>query len=328
MNTYLGMDYGGTKLIIGEVREDGELLRYRRYPTGLTGQEEIAAHLLQCLDNYVAEEAPGDRIRGAGIGIVGISDFRNGIWHSVNHEKGIPIPLAQMAADRLGVPAGIDNDVRSAATAELLWGEGKNCSDFIYVNAGTGLAAGFVIDGKVLHGAHCDAGEIGHMVVDYRSSRECVCGRRGCCELTASGIGIHKIVKERQAEAPAELLELGRNGRYPAAAVFRMAREGNDFCLSIAKEAAAVLSCTIMNLVRMSDPDMVVAGGGLMSDLWFFQQVENLLEKVTMRHVSKGFRVSGFDAAFSGVIGAAAVGCLKAEQLEKGTNKQHLMTGE
>ena len=195
--------------------------------------------------------------------------------------------MAQMAADRLGVPAGIDNDVRSAATAELLWGEGKNCSDFIYVNAGTGLAAGFVIDGKVLHGAHCDAGEIGHMVVDYRSSRECVCGRRGCCELTASGIGIHKMVKER--------------------------REGNDFCLSIAEEAAAVLSCTIMNLVRMSDPDMVVAGGGLMSDPWFFKRVENLLEKVTMRHVSKGFRVSGFDAAFSGVIGAAAVGCLKAE---------------
>ena len=47
MNTYLGIDYGGTKLIIGEVREDGELLRYRRYPTGLTGQKEIAAHLLQ-----------------------------------------------------------------------------------------------------------------------------------------------------------------------------------------------------------------------------------------------------------------------------------------
>ncbi len=153
-------------------------------------------------------------------------------------------------------------------------GRGKELYRFIYVNAGTGLAAGFVIDGKVLHGAHCDAGEIGHMVVDYRSSRECVCGRRGCCELTASGIGIHKMVEERQAEAPAELLELGLNGRYPAAAVFRLAREGNDFCLSIAEEAAAVLSCTIMNLVRMSDPDMVVAGGGLMSDPWFFQRVE------------------------------------------------------
>ena len=81
-----------------------------------------------------------------------------------------------------------------------------------------------------------------------------------------------------------------------------------------------MLSCTIMNLVRMSDPDMVVAGGGLMSDPWFFQRVENLLEKVTMRHVSKGFRVSCFDAAFSGVIGAAAVGCLKAEALESKTN--------
>ena len=55
-----------------------------------------------------------------------------------------------------------------------------------------------------------------------------------------------------------------------------------------------MLSCTIMNLVRMSDPDMVVAGGGLMSDPWFFRRVENLLEKVTMRHVSKD---SGYPAS-------------------------------
>ena len=59
----------------------------------------------------------------------------------MNHEEGIPLPLVQMAAERLGMETGIDNDVRSAAAAELLWGEGKNCSDFIYVNAGTGLAA-------------------------------------------------------------------------------------------------------------------------------------------------------------------------------------------
>ena len=120
------------------------------------------------------------------------------------------------------------------------------------------------------------------------------------------------MVEERRADAPAELLELGKSGRYPAAAVFRMAREGSEFCLSIAEEAASVLGCTIMNLVRMSDPDMVVAGGGLMSDPWFFQRVEGYLEKVTMRHVSKGFRVSGFAPAFSGVIGAAAVGRLKS----------------
>lgn len=317
MDTYLGIDYGGTKLLIGEVSEAGELLRYRKYSTGLTGQEEIAAHLIGCLEDYVREEEITGRLCGAGIGIVGISDYKSGIWRSVNHEEGVPVPLADMVSRKLGVPAGIDNDVRSAATAELLWGEGRNCPDFIYINAGTGLAAGFVIGGRVLRGAHCNAGEIGHMVADYKSGRACVCGRKGCCELTGSGIGIHKMVESRRTEAPDELLEMGKNGRYPAAAVFDMARKGDRFCLSVAEEAASVLSCTIMNLVRVSDPDLVVAGGGLMSDPWFFKLVEERLEKVTMRHVSKGFRVSGFDPAFSGVIGAAAVGCLKTENYKK-----------
>ena len=53
-------------------------------------------------------------------------------------------------ADRLGVPAVADNDVRSAATAELL-AEGESTVPILSANAGTGLAAGFVIDGKVLH---------------------------------------------------------------------------------------------------------------------------------------------------------------------------------
>lgn len=312
MDTYLGIDYGGTKLLIGEVREGGELWRYRRYPTGKKKQEEMAAHLIECLDDYVAEEKPQDRIKGAGIGIVGISDFRSGIWHSVNHEEGTPVMLADMVSERLGVPSGIDNDVRSAALAELLWGNGKECPDFIYLNAGTGLAAGIVIDGNVVHGAHCDAGEIGHMVVDYRSKETCVCGRRGCSELFASGIGIHRMVEVDRNAAPAQLIEAGKYGRYPAGEVFRLAREGEAFCTRIADEAAAVLGCTIMNLVRVTDPDLVVAGGGLMSDPWFFRKVERLLEPITMRHVTKGFRVSGFEAAYSGLIGAAAVGCKKA----------------
>lgn len=34
MQTYLGLDLGGTKLLIGEVIREGELLRSKQYPTG------------------------------------------------------------------------------------------------------------------------------------------------------------------------------------------------------------------------------------------------------------------------------------------------------
>ena len=71
-----------------------------------------------------------------------------------------------MLAERLGVPAYIDNDVRSAVTAELVLGCGRYSDNFIYLNVGTGLAAGVVIDRHILRGAGHNAGEIGHMSVD------------------------------------------------------------------------------------------------------------------------------------------------------------------
>ena len=40
MKTYLGMDFGGTKLLIGEVDAEGTVLRSRRYATGFTRQAE------------------------------------------------------------------------------------------------------------------------------------------------------------------------------------------------------------------------------------------------------------------------------------------------
>lgn len=47
--TYLGMDLGGTKLLIGELSESGEILRARRYPTGYSTQQETVEGLLRSL---------------------------------------------------------------------------------------------------------------------------------------------------------------------------------------------------------------------------------------------------------------------------------------
>lgn len=317
MNTYLGIDYGGTKLLIGEVDERGNLLKYRKFPTGITGQQEMAEHLLKCLADYAERERVVGRIKAAGIGIVGVSDFETGMWMSVNHKPATPIPLADLVSKLLHVPVGIDNDVRSATTAELLWGSGKTCRNFVYVNAGTGLAAGLVTDGRLIRGGHRDAGEIGHLVVDMNSSRRCICGRYGCAELSASGIGLHMMSEQLREGKRTELPPPEKGERTPAALIFELAGKGDPFCEELAETAAKTLGTVIMNLVRTTDPELVIMGGGLMSNEWFFRKVESMLEPVTMRHVSGGVKRSIFDPAFTGLIGAAAVGSEKIKGEEK-----------
>lgn len=53
MNTYIGIDLGGTKLLIGEVTEAGEVLRSRSYPTGALTQQQAMELICKALDDFL-----------------------------------------------------------------------------------------------------------------------------------------------------------------------------------------------------------------------------------------------------------------------------------
>ena len=121
--TYLGMDLGGTKLLIRRAeRKRGDPPRagtHRlQHPAGDRGGA-FAKHEDYRRQAGFVRKAGGCR-RGAG------RHLRPQERRLVLAESpaGDNIPLAAMLEERLGVPAAIDNDVRSAATAELLLGWG------------------------------------------------------------------------------------------------------------------------------------------------------------------------------------------------------------
>lgn len=305
MQTYLGLDLGGTKLLIGEVTREGEVLRSKRYPTGYTRQADAVAGLLAALDDYKKTVSFAGQLAAVGVGVVGTVNNPRGEWIALGHEPtGAPVPLAALLAERLGVPAYIDNDVRSAVTAELVLGCGRYSDNFIYLNVGTGLAAGFVIDRHILRGANHNAGEIGHMSVDITNRDACVCGRHGCAENAVSGVGFTHMV---QKLGRADLL-LPATGRADVPRLFDLAEQGDADCIAIADYAAETLACVIMNLVRVSDPDTVVFGGGVMSDERFQAHVRAKLDTGTMRGVTHGLVPSSFSPHIAGLLGAASLG--------------------
>lgn len=313
METYLGMDFGGTKLLIGELDHEGRILACKRYCTGLNSQEEATKAILGSLKDYMYTVGFLGKVRAAGLGIVGTVDNIRGEWISMNHEiTGPPVPLAVLLEEYLQVPCAIDNDVRSATTAELMLGQGKHTSDFIYLNIGTGLAAGVVTGGHIIRGAHHNAGEIGHMVVDLQNKKPCICGRKGCAENAVSGVGFTEMVKEYGIN---ELLN--EYGKADVARLFQMADQGDDRCKEITDYAADTLACVIMDLVRFSDPDTVIVGGGVISDGWLLEKVKARLDAGTMRGVTKGIVFSSFDPKYAGLIGAASLGMLAGQKHDR-----------
>ena len=314
MKTYLGIDFGGTKLLIGEVDEKGCVLQSKRYETGFTKQADALPALLEAVRDYRDKVGFVGELAAAGVGIVGIVDNARGEWISIAHElEGPPVPLARIISKELGVPSSIDNDVRSSTTAELLMGQGRYSRNFIYLNVGTGLAAGFVVDGQILRGANVNAGEIGHMVVDLSDHEPCVCGRAGCVENVISGVGFTRQANLRGLH---ELMTQA-GGRADVCRLFDRAEMGNADCRAIVDYGARALACVIMNLVRTTDPDTIIYGGGILGDERFLRLVERELEPATMRGVTRGLVASSFNPQYAGLLGAASLGMIKEQSCRR-----------
>lgn len=304
MKTYLGMDFGGTKLLIGEVDAQGHVLRSKCYVTVASSQKQAVEILLSSLKDYQKSVGYVGTPAAVGVGIVGIVDHRSGQWISMcSGPENEPVPLSKMIESVAGIPCSVENDVRSSAMAELLLGQGRFTHDFIYLNVGTGLAAGFVVDGHLIHGANMGAGEIGHMVVDLTDTLPCGCGRQGCAENVVSGIGF-SCQAERYGLK--ELIN-PENGRVDAIKLFDRAELGDKICEKIIDQAARTLACVIMNLVRVTDPDTVIYGGGILSDDRFLSRVKNYLEENTMEGVWRGLIPSTFNLKEAGLLGAASL---------------------
>ncbi len=305
METYIGIDFGGTKLLVGELDQAGNILASKRYETGALDQKSAAARLIDCLRDYKENVQFVGEPRGAGVGIVGVVDFQHGIWRTVDYREVNDIPLGEMVSDVLGVRTVIDNDVKSAVQAELRFGHGRESRDFIYINVGTGLAAGFVVDGRMLRGANNDAGEVGHMVLDIHSDVQCICGRKGCVEGTASGSGIDATVRRLAGQYDTRLT-IPETGRVEVREVFRLADEGDEVCRLVTDRVIFELKEFVLNLIRVTDPDTIVLGGGLMSDGWLFAKLQEALLNQMPHGSNRRVVQSSLDVGLVGLIGAAA----------------------
>ncbi|WMJ85360.1 ROK family protein [Anaerocolumna sp. MB42-C2] len=308
MDTFIGCDFGGTKLLIGEIDEDGKILQSKRYDTGIKKHTEAADYILSCLTDYKDQVGFLGTPKAAGAGVVGVVDYENGIWKSIDHVENTPIPLASNISELLGVPVAVDNDVKCATKAEMMFGQGKYSDNFIYLNIGTGISAGFVVEGKILRGANNNSGEVGHCVVDITREELCICGRHGCVESIASGSGFTNQVFCLYDQYPTKLGKLNTGDKANISEIFHLADEGDGLCKKLTEQAILNISNLIMNLVRTTDPDTIILGGGVLSDGWLLPKICEKFNASTMRGVRNGVIQSSFNPGLVGLIGAGAQG--------------------
>ncbi|MWC30980.1 ROK family protein [Paenibacillus sp. MMS18-CY102] len=305
----LAVDLGGTSILVGEVTQRGEVLHSRSYRSDTTSQAAAMARITQSIQHYYEHERCLDREQVAiGIGVVGRVDTQQGIWLEIQPGKTDPTNVKQLIEAKFKLPCGIDNDVACATKAEQRFGWGTVSDDFIYYNIGTGIAAGFVVAGRYIEGNQFNAGEVGHMVVTLGSGIACPCGRTGCVERIASGLGLHERIMALKPGYPASAVAIPDGERLQARHLFKTAQAGDALAVRVTEEAAEAVAAALMNLVRVSDPDTIVLGGGVARSDYFRNRIHHYLNPRTMRFVANGIVTTKQATLEAGLVGAALAG--------------------
>lgn len=317
METYIGMDFGGTKLLIGEVDRNGHILAQKSYTTGYVNQQSAVKLIQNSLEDYLNTVGTGGRRPQAiGVGMIGRVDTASGRWLQIDTTRNDSINLADEINALFGFDCFISNDVKSATLAELCWGDGRKSDNFIYLNIGTGIAAGFVVNGKVISGPHYNAGEVGHTQVGVHTGVKCCCGRTDCVEAIAAGVGFDSCARLLAPGYPDSPLLIPVDGtRVDVRLVYDLYRQGDAFCKLLVENAATGIANLIMNLVRVTDPDMVILGGGIVSDPMMYSMILERLHAGTMRFISNGVVMTQLDPACIGLLGAAAVAMTESKKI-------------
>ena len=109
METYLGLDLGGTKLLIGEMDSRGNILRYKKYDSGYFNQQAALEIIKSSLDDYIRTVGWYDQKPVAmGVGLIGRVDPNEGVWLQIDPSRTQRIELAKELSDIYGMPCHID----------------------------------------------------------------------------------------------------------------------------------------------------------------------------------------------------------------------------
>jgi predicted NBD/HSP70 family sugar kinase len=247
----VGIDFGHSHVGVAVANIGHDVLAERRCDLDVSHDARAALETAARLVDEALTEARVERksVIGAGIGIPGPLDRALGAAGSATILPGwTGIRIRSEMSDRLAMPVEIENDANLGALAEMTWGAGRDCSNFAYIKAATGIGAGLVVDGRLLRGASGTAGEIGHTTLD-ESGALCYCGNRGCLETVASGPAILQLVG--QGDDPT--LTLDR--------VIELAAEGDVRCRRALADAGREIGVAVAGLCNLINPERVIVGG-------------------------------------------------------------------
>ena len=262
----LALDFGGTKHTAAVlVQGEREWRDHRRI---FSPPAADAPYDIQTMIDLARQLLSGEQPAAIGVSFGGPVDATTGTVRLSHHVPGWEnVPLGNLLEAEFGAPAKVDNDANVAALGEHRFGAGQGYHSLLYITVSTGVGGGWILNGKLWHGADGMAGEIGHTVVDPQGPL-CLCGKRGCVERLASGPYMAENARLRliaQPERGQVLRELvsGDLQAITGQILSQAAVQGDELAQEVLDQGARALGVGIGNAANLINPQRFVLGGGV-----------------------------------------------------------------
>lgn len=260
----IGIDLGGTIIKIGLV-SDAKIIGCKALDAvSRNGIRVNLPRIEEAINSLLQEKGVEvSRLSGIGLAFPGLVNPENKTVISTNekYDDALGLDFSDWVYRNWETSFYIDNDARMAVIGEWKYGAGKGYDSVVMMTIGTGIGTGVVIDGKVLYGAHFQAGSLGgHFVLDYKG-RKCTCGNVGCVEALASSFFLPEIIREDESLPATYRMHADE---YDFKRIFSLANEGDPYAIALRNHCMDIWAAAIITYIHAYDPEIVVLGGGIM----------------------------------------------------------------
>lgn len=285
MKNYICIDVGGTSIKYGVINDQLNFLVTGEMDTqAQKGGSNIVNKIIEIISTYKEEY----KIEGICISTAGMVDCEKGevIYASSLIPNYTGTKIKSIVEERFNIKCEVENDVNCAALAEHFAGGAKGSNISLCLTIGTGIGGAIIINNEVYHGAFGSGGEVGYMNMMGSTFQE----------LGASSILVKKVAKMKNVN------EKNINGKY----VFERAKEGDIYCEKAIEELVDVLGKGIANICYIINPEVVVLGGGIMSQKeYLYDKIRNSMDKYLIPFIGNKTRLEfALNENKAGMLGA------------------------
>jgi len=262
----VGIDFGGTKIEIAALANDGRELLRRRVPN----PSDYAAAIEAIREMVGGAESELKAAVSVGVGIPGAISPDTGLVKNANSVWLNGKPFAKDLSEALGREVRVENDANCFALSEAVDGAGAGQPVVFGVILGTGVGSGIVVNEQVLPGRHA-LGEWGHTPLpsphpDETPGPKCFCGLQNCIERYLCDPELAK-----SADGP---------GAQDASGLVARAAGGDEKAAVALQRHTERLARALAQIVTLIDPHVIVLGGGLSNMKHLYTDVAPLMYKL------------------------------------------------